>query len=597
MNSTNASSSNPSKKIKLTIIPPRQLFVNISSDEDVTTTPSPTTTSSSPTPPIAPSKTTSTSQTSSSQENTSFSFHSKSQILPPSSNEPTSPHHLNPLLDNILDVPPSPLNPQPLQSQPSLDITLSLSLITPLDHIHDIPLPSSPPQPQPPIMGHPLFYNYHDYYGELVDIVKSRVEYSGSGVGTKSVFKIKDAFGNKQYYPEDIQELFCELFNDVQNIHEELAEYINTPSWNRPIVYYDDDDDDEDYTIAITPDFLITHSLSMGDEHLSTIPKMKSDELIKSGVENLVPNLSESEDLSNIGSECNVPVGDDFTTFSNSLFDAIDNDFTSSDDESFFEEDIPMKNFKIFSNPLFDLDEEIISTEIDSLLEEFSGELAHIDLIPPRINEADFDPEEEIRLVQKLLYDNSSPRPPKEFNSENSDAIIECFSLSSILVNDSDSLMEEIDLFLTSDDSMPPGIENDDYDSEGDILFLKELLSNASLPENESFHFDFPSSPRPPAKPSDVGIYFEPDRGLLTTKVVSDISEHYILMPRLLPTQPTLCPVIDTLLPFSSKNEDKVHLLSYRGFKAFQLFSESPMMIYGGNIPILEVPFLHFYPP
>nr|GEW34627.1 hypothetical protein [Tanacetum cinerariifolium] len=37
------------------------------------------------------------------------------------------------------------------------------------------------------------------------------------------VFEIKDAFGNKQYKPEDIQELFRELFNDVQNIHEELV--------------------------------------------------------------------------------------------------------------------------------------------------------------------------------------------------------------------------------------------------------------------------------------------------------------------------------------------------------------------------------------
>ncbi|GJS86317.1 hypothetical protein Tco_0768953 [Tanacetum coccineum] len=165
MNSTNASSSNPSKKIKLTIIPPRQLFVNISSDEDITTTPSPTTTSSSPTPPNAPSKTTSTNQTSSSQENTSSFFHSKLQISPPSSHEPTFPHHLNPLLDNISDVPPRPLNPQPLQSHPSLDITLSLSPITPLDHIHDTPSPPSQPQPQPPIMGHPLFYNYHDYHG------------------------------------------------------------------------------------------------------------------------------------------------------------------------------------------------------------------------------------------------------------------------------------------------------------------------------------------------------------------------------------------------------------------------------------------------
>ncbi|GKA24875.1 hypothetical protein Tco_0710908 [Tanacetum coccineum] len=157
MNSTKASSSNPSKKIKLTIIPPRQLFVNIFSDEDVTATPSPTTTSSSPTPPNAPS----TNQTSLSQENTSSSFQSKLQISPPSLNEPTSPQLLNPLLDNISDVPPRPSNPQLLQIHPSLDITLSLSPITPLDHIHDIPSPPSPPQPQPPIIGHPLYYNYH----------------------------------------------------------------------------------------------------------------------------------------------------------------------------------------------------------------------------------------------------------------------------------------------------------------------------------------------------------------------------------------------------------------------------------------------------
>ncbi|GKF91529.1 hypothetical protein Tco_0275230 [Tanacetum coccineum] len=114
----------------------------------------------------------------------------------------------------------------------------------------------------------------------------------------------------------------------------------------------------------------------------------------------------------------------------------------------------------------------------------------------PRINDADFDPEEEIRLVDELLYDNSSPRPPKEFN------------FAAILIEDGDSLIEEIDLFLTPEDSMPPGIKNDDYDSEGDILFLEELLSNdpLSLPENKSFHFDcyyVPSFLRPPEKPSD----------------------------------------------------------------------------------------------
>ncbi|GJZ49418.1 reverse transcriptase domain-containing protein [Tanacetum coccineum] len=58
---------------------------------------------------------------------------------------------------------------------------------------------------------------------------------------------------------------------------------------------------------------------------------------------------------------------------------------------------------------------------------------------------------------------------------------------------------------------MPPGIEDDDYDSEGDIRFLEELLNNDSfpLPENESSnldHFYDPSSSRPPPKPPDVEI-------------------------------------------------------------------------------------------
>ncbi|GJR31603.1 hypothetical protein Tco_1107835 [Tanacetum coccineum] len=405
---------------------------------------------------------------------------------------------------------------------------------------------------------------------------------------------------------------------------EQVANLSTYPSQHFNSFCYDnDDDDDEEYTIAITP-VLPTeepdNSISMGDEHLSTIPETESNELIKSNVENLVPIPSESEDFSDIESECDVPICDNFTTFSNSLFD-VDKKNSSSDDESFSNGDVSKE---IYSNPLFD--EEIISTKIDphhfnaesdltesllnqdtliisspkidSLLEEFSGELAHIDLIPPGINEADFDPEEEIRLVEKLLYDNSSPRPPKEFNSKYSKAIIKYFSPSPIPVEDNDSLMEEIDLFLTPDDSMPLCIENNDYDSEGDILFLKELLSNdsPSLPANDSFHFDVPSSPCPPAKPPDDDE-IKPDTGVLTAKVVGDIFEHYVLMPRLLPTQPNLCPVIDTLLPFSSENEDKVHLLSHRGFKAFQLFSKSPAMIYGGNIPTLDVPFLHIYPP
>ncbi|GKE16671.1 hypothetical protein Tco_1424248 [Tanacetum coccineum] len=137
--------------------------------------------------------------------------------------------------------------------------------------------------------------------------------------------------------------------------------------WKIPIC----NDDDEDDTIAITPVLPTVepdNSLSMGDEHLSTIPETKSDELIKSSVENLVPIPSESDDFSDIKSECDVPDCDvsqttKFSRFSNPLFD----DSTSSDDESSHEEDIHEMSFKTYSNPLFDLDEEIISSEFNPI--------------------------------------------------------------------------------------------------------------------------------------------------------------------------------------------------------------------------------------
>nr|GEZ40020.1 hypothetical protein [Tanacetum cinerariifolium] len=313
------------------------------------------------------------------------------------------------------------------------------------------------------------------------------------------------------------------------------------------------------------------------DEHLDTIPEKESDEFIKSSVENLVPNPNESEDER----ECDVPACDNFTTFSNLLFDA-DDDFSSSEDES-FSEDIPKE---IYSNPLFD--EEIISvkigphhfnaeydliesllnqdsliissSKIDYLLDEFAGKLILLKSIPPGIDEADCDLEEEIRLIKKLLYDNSSPRPPEEFISKNSDAAIESFYPSPIRVEDSDSLIEEIDLFLTLDESMPPSIKNYDNDSERDMIILGELLSNDSLSllENESFHFDIPSSSRPPAKPPDDDD-IEPNSEILTIKVVGNISKHFVLMPKLLTTQPSL----------TSNQEKSPHLLSHRGLKAF----------------------------
>nr|GEZ05089.1 hypothetical protein [Tanacetum cinerariifolium] len=260
-------------------------------------------------------------------------------------------------------------------------------------------------------------------------------------------------------------------------------------------------DDDDDYNSAITPNKPV-ESLSMGDEHLNTILATESDEFIKSCVENLVPNPSESEGENG----CDVLAC--FTTFSNILFDA-EYEFDSNDDQSLSDEDFSEENF---SNPLFE--EEIISTKIDphhfdaesdviesmlnhdssiissslkidSLLDEFAGELTRLKSIPPGIDETNCYHENDIRLIKRLLYDNSSP---------------------------------QIDLSCTPDDPMPPGIEENDYDSERDVLILEEMPSNysLSLPENESFHFDIPSFSHAPAKPPDGNA------GILNIKMMGD---------------------------------------------------------------------------
>nr|GEV35817.1 RNA-directed DNA polymerase, eukaryota [Tanacetum cinerariifolium] len=163
------------------------------------------------------------------------------------------------------------------------------------------------------------------------------------------VFEIKDAFGNKQYKPEDMQELFRKLFNDVQNIHVELAEYINTPGWNRPAFYDDDDDDDVDYTIAITP-VLSTdkpdNSLSMGDEHLDTIPATESDEVIKSSVKDLVPIPSEFEGI--LDTMCDVHLVNNYNPLeAKDHFEIVINshdDISSSDDDSLYKENIEVES-------------------------------------------------------------------------------------------------------------------------------------------------------------------------------------------------------------------------------------------------------------
>nr|GEZ45940.1 hypothetical protein [Tanacetum cinerariifolium] len=353
---------------------------------------------------------------------------------------------------------------------------------------------------------------------------------------------------------------------EEKQIQEDQA--ANARYWKIPVCY----DDDDDYNFAITPNEPVD-SLIMGDEHLNNILATKSDELIKSSVENLVPNPSESEGENG----CGMPAC--FTTFSNILFDA-EYEFNSVNDQSCSDEDILEK---IFLNPLFK--EEIIpmkidqhhfnaesdliesmhnhdssiipsSSKIDSLLNEFTGELTLLKSIPPGIDETDCHPENEILLIKRLLYDNSSPRPPEDFVSENFDAEIKSFSPSPI----------------------PIEIEDDD-DSRG-ILILEELPSNYSLSllVNESFNFDIPSSSRPPTKPPDGNT------GILNIKMMGDVSDQKVLIPGL-------------TITLVSNQEKTPDLLSHRGLGIFLPSAKCLMMIHGKNILILDVPLFHFYPP
>nr|GFC66326.1 hypothetical protein [Tanacetum cinerariifolium] len=151
------------------------------------------------------------------------------------------------------------------------------------------------------------------------------------------------------------------------------------------------------------------------------------------------------------------------------------------------------------------------SPNFDYLLKEFSGDLAHIDPILPGIEEADFDLEEEIHLVENFSYDNLFHRPPKELNAEITDTIFESLSPYPIPVKDK----------LLINDALPlPG----------------NKLSNIH-------HHDDPSFPRPHPKPPDVEVFFdfELDTGVLTTKVLSSISNtpQISLVSAIAPTLPT----------------------------------------------------------
>ncbi|GKA30421.1 hypothetical protein Tco_0716726 [Tanacetum coccineum] len=294
--------------------------------------------------------------------------------------------------------------------------------------------------------------------------------------------EIKDALTDKQYRQEDIQELMSKLLEDVRNIREELSEYINCPSWNRPTFY---DNDDDEYTIiyskpkAITPNLPIEepdNSLSMGDEHLDTIPS----------VENLVPIPSEFEGI--FEDLCDMPVCEDPSTFdalndhSEILSDPNDDD-TSSDDDSY-------ENIEYVSLEEVNKDQEEKEFDLEDIFQ-----IQDVILREKLVNIS--------RLIANIEALNDNPSP---------DHVLKSPSLVPISITDSDLFFEKSDTsFSFSDNSLPEFDTFSDH-TEETRSGSTTTHANNSLPEYDSFLFEI-----------------EPDQGGLISIVISDNSNDPLL--------------------------------------------------------------------
>ncbi|GJY06518.1 hypothetical protein Tco_0373572 [Tanacetum coccineum] len=287
------------------------------------------------------------------------------------------------------------------------------------------------------------------------------------------------------------------------------------------------DDDDDEYTIqykeylenssnAITPDLSTEdpdNSLSMGDEHLSTIPETESDELIKSSVENLVPILSESEGISN--DTCDEPFCDNSPPL-----------------------DVLNDHFEIF----LDFNDDCTSSDDDSF--------ENIDYI-------------------ESLNDNLTPdcvlKSPSTFPIPVADTIIREEARVVAVPTHSDNFLPEYESFLFEiepDQGELTSVVMEDILGEPRVRMLNVLPTHPTLMLNSNFipsddslgsdlEVSFPSGTR--NKIFDPEIFFEVQSKRFLTRDTFSIS--FIRNP--------LCPVIETLLPFSSEMKPKFSILGF----------------------------------
>nr|GEZ77481.1 hypothetical protein [Tanacetum cinerariifolium] len=210
----------------------------------------------------------------------------------------------------------------------------------------------------------------------------------------------------------------------------------------------------------------------MGNKELNTIPKKESDEFIKSSVEDLVPILSESEDTPGSDSECILPSCDDFSpinvfevksvTFSNPLFNSNDN-FTSSDDKSLSNEDVPKENVKIYSKPLFEFYDGYISSVVNPLFDEVLEDIECKDSFDSNLDESTF-------LVTPLFDSNEDEY---FFPGDDVELLLHC--------DPSTPTMSIVSILEGFTDELPLEENNDLFDLESKENEWKKILYDAPI--------------------------------------------------------------------------------------------------------------------
>nr|GEU36550.1 hypothetical protein [Tanacetum cinerariifolium] len=230
------------------------------------------------------------------------------------------------------------------------------------------------------------------------------------------------------------------------------------------------------------------YSLSMGDKHLSNVPKTESDEVIKSSVKNLVQIPSEYEVTSDNESECDVSVCKDSSTFDvlkdhYEILSDSNNDDTSSDADDF--EDIEYVEASLPDSELISLEEEndVYQEEKDIDLED-TLQIQHV-IIRKKLLSIN-------RLITDIEFLNDNPTPDRVLKSSSSFPI---FEKSDNSFSYSDNSLPEFDTFSDHTKETRSGSDT--------------AHANNSPPEYDSFFFEI-----------------EPDQGRLTSVVVNDISNN-----------------------------------------------------------------------